>query len=103
MPKAWAITADFSRFYKGLASARIDSRRNYCIDVLIDVNETISFQNNKSEKNWNFAPETKKAALEACFLDLAKIMTSYFAAWLLWFQPHHHHQPQPWCRHRPPW
>ena len=37
-------------------------------------NKTISFENDKSEKNWNFAPETKKAAPEACLLDLTKIM-----------------------------
>ena len=40
--------------------------------IILIKNKTISFENDKVEKNLDFATEAKKAAPEACFLDLAK-------------------------------
>ena len=45
----------------------------------IDRDKTISFQNNKSG---TLLWRPRKITLEACTLDLAKIITLYFVAWL---------------------
>ena len=61
-------------------------------------NETINFQNDKSEKNWNFSPAAKSADPKGLLFGLSKIMN--FELSRLTFnprpQPHRHYQSPLW-------
>lgn len=58
-------------------------------------NETISFQNDKSEKNWNFSPAAKSANPKGLLFGLSNIMNFELSHLTFNFSQSQLHQPQP--------